>query len=281
MYSSENKETRSIIDARGLPVRLPASPKRIVSLICSITETLFDLGAGELLAGRTDYCIRPPGLVDTVPMTGGPKNPDIDRILALNPDLIIANIEENEKPDIEKFENAGIPVFVTYPRTVSDSVELIKTLAEITGASQAAASYIARAESLIEQVGCAVGKSGKGPRVLYLIWRKPYMSINGDTYIHDLIVFCGGMNVCAGHRDRYPVVSTEDISALEPDIIILPSEPFRFTGKHKREIMNQVSVPAVRNKQVILADGELYSWYGTRMLYALPYVLKMLTGKEI
>lgn len=265
----------SFIDARGISVTLPHNPQRIVSLICSITETLFALGLGNRIAGRTNYCIKPMPQVKSVKKIGGPKNPDIGAILALNPDSVIANIEENEKEDINRLENEGIPVFVTYPRTVKDSLTLIRTLGLITGSEQTAESFYKKAENVVQRTLKQADSITHRPTVIYLVWRKPYMSINKDTYIHNVITLCGGINIYAGRPDRYPEITIEDIVNEQPDIIFLPSEPFPFKKKHVKEFMHYGTIPAVSNNKVLTVEGELFSWYGIRMIFGLPYVIKI------
>ncbi|KPK88498.1 hypothetical protein AMJ80_10985 [bacterium SM23_31] len=265
----------SFIDARGISVTLPCNPHRIVSLICSITETLFALGLEDRIAGRTNYCTRPMPQVESAKKIGGPKNPDIEAILALNPDLVIANIEENEKNDIERLENEGIPVFVTYPRTVKDSLELIRTLGLITGKEHEADAFYRKAENVVHKILKQVASMQYRPNVAYLIWREPYMAINRDTYIHDMITVCGGINIYAEYPQRYPEITIEDIVDAKPDIIFLPSEPFPFKKKHIKEFMRYRAIPAVRNNRVLTVNGEFFSWFGVRMIFGLPYVRKI------
>ena len=274
-------DTHTLTDARGIPVTLPRNPGRIVSLICSITETLFEFGLGDKLVGRTNYCIRPMPQVESVRKIGGPKTPDIDIIIAQKPDLIIANVEENERKDICRFEEEGIPVFVTYPRLVVESLELIKTLGFVTGREKEAGPWCSKAERVIRETERQTASAVYRPTVIYLIWRKPYMTINSDTYIHDVITICGGLNVYADQSDRYPELIVDDIITAQPDIIFLPSEPFPFTEKHTNEIQQHPDIPAVRNGRVLLVDGEMFSWYGVRMIFGLPYVRRILADSKV
>jgi len=266
-----------IVDARGVSLLLPSAPRRIVSLVPSITETLFDFGAGSSLVGRTRFCIRPPELVRPVLKIGGPKNPDISLIVAQRPDLVIANMEENEEHDIEALEREGILVFVTYPKTVDDGFQLLKTLSVMTGTAATAKSYIDQAAHVMKEVRSSIDVSAVRPRILYLIWRKPYMTVSKDTFIHDMIVYCGGSNVFADHAERYPAITVEDIQNAEPDIIILPSEPYRFRKIHREELMAFDTIPAVKRNKILFADGEMFSWYGTRMIRGLAYVRDLLS----
>lgn len=268
--------THEVTDARNKRVAIPENPQRIVSLICSITETLFELGLGSRIAGRTNYCIRPAPQVEQVHKIGGPKNPDLNDIISLNPDLVIANIEENEEKDIQIMEKEGLPVFVTYPRTVMESLELIRTLGLITGQENEAEIWYRKAEKVVRDVAKEVSAIERSPSILYLIWRKPYMAVNRDTYIHDLIDFCGGTNCNADDSDRYPVLSVDDMIRLQPEMILLPSEPYPFKEKHVDELMRYTEIPAIRNKKVLLVDGELFSWYGVRMIPGLAYGQKII-----
>lgn len=270
----------SIIDARGKTVIIPRNPQRIVSLICSITESLFELGLEKRITGRTNYCIRPAPAVNRIKKIGGPKNPDVEKILIDNTDLVIANIEENEEKDIVRLENEGVPVFVTYPRSVMDSLELIKTLGTITGTEKQALKWYEKAERIIHNTSKTTSAVTSHPSVIYLIWRKPYMTINKDTYINDLIRFCGGKNLYAENQDRYPEISLDEIVSAQPEIIILPSEPFPFKKKHADEINRCKDIPAVRHKRVYLADGEMFSWFGVRMIPGLPYAQKILLESQ-
>jgi len=273
-------KVHSVIDARGKTVFIPRFPQRIVSLICSITESLFEFGLEKRISGRTNYCIRPAPAIERVKKIGGPKNPDIEKILKSNTDLVIANIEENEEKDIIKLEKKGIPVFVTYPRTVTESLELISTLGIITGTEKRAHEWYEIAERILQNTRESTSVIIDRPTVIYLIWRKPYMTINKDTYIHDLIDFCGGENLYAENQDRYPKISIDDIVSLQPEIILLPSEPFPFKKKHVEELDQYKSIPAVRNKRVYLVDGEMFSWFGVRMIHGLPYAQKILLENQ-
>jgi len=277
MQSVQSSRVQTMTDARGAAVTVPRYPNRIVSLIPSITETLFDFGLSDKIAGRTTYCVRPSGSVDAVPVIGGTKNLNIDIVCSHRPDLVIANIEENEQHDVELLEKRGIPVFVTFPRTVLDSFDLLKTLAALTGADAASKTYIEAAERVMNAIREAAASIEKKPRIAYLIWRKPYMTVNRDTYIHDMITFCGGVNVFSEYPNRYPEVRIEDISRAQPDMIILPSEPYRFLEKHRQEIMSYNTIPAVKMANVLRADGEMFSWYGTRMIHGLHYVREIIS----
>lgn len=278
MAEKINNGYKYVKDARGEMVKIPQNPQRIISFICSITETLFDLELSDRLVGRTNYCIKPEILVDKIKKIGGPKNPNNDLILSLNPDLIIANIEENERSDIEFLEKKGICVFVTYPRTVLDSHELIKILGVITGQASLSKELYNDVNAEINTIKSKVEKIKVKSKFIYMIWRKPYMSINSDTYINDLLEFCGGENVLKDSKERYPEVSIDLIRKLSPDKIFLSSEPFPFKQKHINELLRHDDLKAVKNNQVRLVDGELLSWYGSRMKLGLPYAFETING---
>ncbi|MFC1563287.1 ABC transporter substrate-binding protein [candidate division KSB1 bacterium] len=276
MTSIRNLKIRKFIDARGKEVLLPPRPERIVSFICSITETLFEIGAGERVIGRTNYCIKPAPVIEEVQKIGGPKNPDIDLILSLKPDLLIANVEENEKKDIDILERSGVPVFVTYPKTITDSIELIKTLGMITDTEAEAGELYNKAINIAEEIKQKTESSANPPSIVYLIWRKPFMTINSDTYINNLIEFCGVLNVFADRNERYPEISLEDIMQSRPEIIFFPSEPYPYKKIHTEEFMHLSDIPAVRNNRLLLVDGEMFSWYGYRMIHGLKYIYSIL-----
>ncbi len=268
------EDTRIHIDARGKEICLPPRPERIISFICSVTETLFELGLGDRVLGRTNYCIRPAPAVEEVQKIGGPKDPDNELIISMKPDLVIANIEENEKNDIDILENSGIPVYVNYPKTVIESREMIRILGEITGTEDKAENIYEKAGREITAISEKVQMMSEKPRIVYLIWRKPYMTINHDTYINDIIEFCGGINQFADSGLRYPVISMEDIIDKKPDIIFFPSEPFPFKKKHTEEFYENNQIPSATLNGLRLVDGEMFSWYGYRMIMGLRYTFE-------
>jgi ABC-type Fe3+-hydroxamate transport system substrate-binding protein len=257
------------------PVSEP--PRRVVSLVPSVTESLFDLNLGDHLVAITDYCVRPEAGVAHLPRIGGTKNPDVEQIIALKPDLVIANQEENRKRDVEALQATGIPVWVTYPKTVSDVFKLLWNIMYLFDET----TMVPRVR-LIEYTydwvnGISRANEEKLPKVFVPIWYDPLMTLNADTYIHDLLLVCGGVNVFGGHKDsRYPRVSLEEVVSAQPDVILLPSEPFEFTEAHI-PIFSELDVPAAKNNRIHLVDGSLLTWHGTRIAYAfetLPALLQ-------
>lgn len=250
-------------DALGREFIFDLAPCRIVSLVPSITETLFCFGLDREVVGATDYCVHPKEGLARVPRVGGTKGLHVDEVVALRPDLVIANREENRKEHVEALEARGLRVFVTYARTLSEAVHELGTLGRITG-RQAAAAAIAR------EVNAALGEvaAGPKPRVLALIWKKPWMTLNRDTFAHDLICASGGQNTFADADARYPRISEAEMEAVDPELILLPSEPYAF-GEHDRRELASLDCTAVRDGRVYLVEGELLSWYGPRMPRAL------------
>jgi ABC-type Fe3+-hydroxamate transport system substrate-binding protein len=248
---------------------LPAGgPRRIVSLVPSLTEALFALGLGERVAGVTDWCVHPAAEVGRLPKVGGTKTPDLAAVRALAPDLVLANREENRKRDVAALAAAGIPVWVTYPRTVQDGADLLAELAAALGAPAE------RVRAVVDPVLAAVAAAqarppGPRPRVFCPIWRGPWMTVGQDTYAHDLITLAGGANVFADRGDRrYPVVSEADVAAAQPELVLLPDEPYRFDARDAADL-RRLDVPAARDGRIHLIDGTLVSWYGPRIGRAL------------
>ena len=257
-----------LVDATGVSLALPRSPARIVSLIPSTTELLCHLGLADALAGVTVYCREPADVLRGKTRIGGEKNPDLERIRALAPDLVIANVEENVREHVETLRAWGIPVWVTYPRTVAGALAMIRELGEVTATADRAGALAAELESLLERARRSA--AGRPPvRVFYAIWRDPYMTINADTYIHDVLAVCGATNVFADAAERYPAVTLEEVAARRPEVVLLPDEPFRFRRVHLKDFAPYETMPAVRDGRIHLVDGKPFSWHGRRIADAL------------
>jgi ABC-type Fe3+-hydroxamate transport system substrate-binding protein len=250
----------SVLDMLGREINIPENPKRIVSLVPSQTELLFDLGLDEKIVGVTWFCVHPKDRVKSKAKIGGTKNIKIDKIRELQPDLIIANKEENEREHIEELA-AEFPVWVSDISTVEDAVRMIRELGTITGMPAAADKYA----QTVRQEFMTLEKA-PARRTLYLIWREPYMSIGNDTFIHHILSRIGLENVC-GEQTRYPELDADQIKELNPELILLSSEPYPFTEKHIAEL--EAILPEARVK---LVDGEMFSWYGSRLVKAVPYL---------
>jgi len=231
------------------------TPQRVVSLVPSLTETLFDLGCGDAVVGITDFCIFPPNL--DRPRVGGTKNPRVDAIRALAPDLVHMNFEENLKRHADEIATFA-KVFVTEQKSVDDVASLIKTLGAMHGAS-------ARAAELVRTLDAA--RFTTTPFTFAVpIWKDPWMWCGGDTYVSALVESVGGRNVLHD-RTRYPSMSVAEVVAMKPDIIFLPDEPYVFTAADARAIGANVVGPF---------PGHLFTWHGTRTIEGLRFLARVL-----
>ncbi len=257
----------------------PPHPERIVSLVPSLTEALFALGLGARVVGVTEWCVHPAAELEAVPKVGGTKNPDRDAILALAPDLVIANHEENTRRDVEKLREAGLPVWVTYPRSVHDAVALMDALAAI-GASEAARSAVLLPiHAAVAEAEAELARRARATRAFCPIWRDPWMAVGPDTYADDLLRLCGAANVFADRHDRrYPLVTLEQVVAAQPEVILLPDEPYAFGPKHVAELA-ELDVPAARNARIHCVDGTWVSWYGPRIRGAIATLRPLLVDR--
>jgi ABC-type Fe3+-hydroxamate transport system substrate-binding protein len=265
--------SRVFSDARGLEFAIPEPPQRVVSLVPSLTETLFALGLGESVVGVTDYCVHPADAVRDVPRVGGTKNPVLERIVGLEPDLVLANREENRKRDVERLEQSGLAVFVTYARSVREGTDEIGLLGRIGGREDAARDI---QDSIEAAWARARGRAqDPSPGVAALIWKQPFMAVGPDTFAHDLIGQCGGRNVFGSGERRYPRVDEAELLAARPDVVLLPTEPYEF-GPRDRDELLALDLPASRQGRVHLIEGELLSWYGPRIARALDEISELL-----
>ncbi|HTY80033.1 MAG TPA: helical backbone metal receptor [Candidatus Bathyarchaeia archaeon] len=263
------------LDALGDSLTLPAPPRRIVSLVPSVTELLFALGAGPAVAGCTVFCTEPAEGVATKPRIGGEKNPRLEAIRDLGADLVVANVEENVRGDVETLRSWGIAVYVIYPRRVVDGIRLVRELGELTGHADEGRRMAADLLGALE--ASRLQLQGRTPRrVFYPIWRRPWMTISRDTYAHDMLHVCGGLNVFAGSETRYPEVTLEEVAQRAPEVILLPDEPYRFRRAHLADFDAHGDVPAVRFGRLHLIDGKLATWYGPRIAQALRELPRLL-----
>lgn len=263
------------VDALGRAVEVSRPPRRIVSLVPSITEALFAFGLGDAVVGVTRFCVEPRGAAADKTRVGGTKTADVDRIIGLQPDLVIANVEENRREDVERLEKAGLRVFMTYPRTIAQAIGEMRTLARMTASQEAARPYLDDAEQALERALAAKRRRGT-VSVFCPIWRNPWMTVGPDTYMHDFITACGGANVFADSAERYPRVTLQEAAKRQPEVILLPNEPYRFRERHAEELRRSMEVPAVRNERIYLLDGKYLCWYGPRIAESLRFVQKLL-----
>jgi ABC-type Fe3+-hydroxamate transport system substrate-binding protein len=253
-------------DDLGRELKLPFPPKRIIPAVPSTTEFLFDLGLDDKVISRTRFCRYPKEKVERLPNVGGTKNLHVDKINLLNPDLILANEEENNKEQIESLMEE-YNVYVSKVRNFEDALNNILNIGKITN-TEVKAFEIA---NTIRTGFNNLPKREEPLRALYLIWKSPYMSVGNDTFISSMMEMCGLENVQTNPNERYPIVHDEDLKALNPDLVLLSSEPFPFQEIHKQDILK--ILPAAR---VELVDGEMFSWYESHLLKAPEYFKELI-----
>jgi ABC-type Fe3+-hydroxamate transport system substrate-binding protein len=200
---------------------------------------------------------------------GGPKNPDIATIRRLNPDLVIASVEENRREDVEALTDLGIPVYVTFPRTVEDGIRLIRTLGGLLGRGEAAAVIAGRLEAERAAVVTDVAAGGRPLRVFCPVWKDPLMTFSGDTFVNDMLTTAGGENIFASDPARYPVVEAERVAGLRPEVVLLPSEPYRFGLDDLPWVEGVVKGSTGERAVVRFIDGQALTWYGPRIGWGL------------
>jgi ABC-type Fe3+-hydroxamate transport system substrate-binding protein len=265
----------NVRDALGREIAINQTPQRIVSLVPSLTEALFAYGAGERVVGRTDYCVEPAARVVGKATVGGTKKLDLRAIEQLRPDLVIASAEENEKDQVEALMAAGLTVYVTLPRTVDEAIKMLADLARLTGTTSVAMPKLANTSRIFAQVK-RDNEGLAGVRYFCPIWRRPYMSVGPGTYMDDLLATCGGLNIFARADSRYPEVMLAEVAERDPEVVILPDEPYPFAQKHLPEIRDALSTTsAVANDRIHIVDGKMLSWYGPRIAGALVEVSRL------
>ena len=251
-------------DALGRPVVLAERPRRIVSLVPSQTELLADLGLDGEVVGLTRFCVHPAGWKGRKQIVGGTKNVDVERVRALDPDLVVANKEENVRAQIEALADV-CPVYVTDVADVAGAVRMVRDVGALVGRAEEAERIAAETETGFDALAADV--AGAAPlRALYLIWRDPWMTVGGDTIVSDVLAHGGFENVAA-EQARYPALADAEVGALRPDVVLLSSEPYPFVEKHVAEV--EALAPGAR---VVLVDGEPFSWYGSRLRQAPLYL---------
>jgi len=266
------------VDALGRTLEVKSPPRRIVSLVPSLTEALFVFGVGEAVVGVTDFCVEPREAVAAKTRVGGTKVLDVARVQALQPDLVVASAEENRKEDIQALVQAGLSVFVTLPTTVAGAIDLMEQLAEMTGATDVGGRIVAESREALAEVQAA--NEGREPvRTFCPIWRNPWLTMGPGTYMHDFITVCGGGNVFGLRHERYPRVQLSEMAERDPEVVLLPDEPYRFGAKHVPEISAFRKVSAVRDGRIYLLEGKHLCWYGPRIAGSLRYVSGLLAGE--
>ena len=265
------------VDALDRTLEVKSPPRRIVSLVPSLTEALFVFGVGEAVVGVTDFCVEPREAVAAKTRVGGTKALDVAQVEALRPDLVVASAEENRKEDIQALVQAGLPVFVSLPTGVAGAIDLLEQLAGITGAVEAGARVVAEAREALAEVQAS--NEGRQPvRTFCPIWRNPWMTIGPGSYMHDFIMVCGGDNVFGLRHERYPRVYLSEMAERDPEVVLLPDEPYRFGPEHVSEISAFREVSAVRDGRIYLLEGKHLCWYGPRIAGSLRYVSGLIGG---
>ncbi len=245
-------------------IQLHAPPKRIISLVPSQTELLYDLGLREEVVGITKFCIHPETWFQTKTRVGGTKQYHFDRIAALQPDLIIGNKEENEQVQIEQLMQQ-YPVWMSDIYSIEDTLQMIVQVGELVQKKKTAQTLATQTKQ-----GLAHLPTAHGLRVAYFIWRKPYMVAAKDTFIQEMLEACGFQN-CFEARTRYPEITLKELQVAAPDVVFLSSEPYPFQKKHVQEI--QAVLP---DTPIHLVDGEAFSWYGSRLWKSLDYLKQLI-----
>jgi ABC-type Fe3+-hydroxamate transport system substrate-binding protein len=251
-----------LVDAVGRR-HAPAPDARIVCLVPSITELLCDLGLAGKLVGRTGFCIHPRDAVAAIPKVGGTKDVNIEKIRRLAPTHVVVNIDENEKPTVDKLAEFVPHVVVTHPNAPRDNVQLARLMGAIFGADAAAARWCADFEA--EYAALHAETRGPARAVLYCIWQDPWMTVSQDTYIASMLAELGWRVPDLG-ADRYPRFAWSQALVDGLDAVLLSTEPYRFTEDHADALEKQLGIP------VVLVDGEMMSWYGSRALAGLRYL---------
>jgi ABC-type Fe3+-hydroxamate transport system substrate-binding protein len=283
-------------DDRGRVVALPGPPRRVVSLVPSDTLNVCALGAATALVGRTDYCVLPADVVAGVPSVGGTKNPRLEAILDLTPDLVLANQEENTRGDLEKLAQRGVRVFVAFPKRVADGLAHLARLARLFGVAGDADVKLSfkRGYEALREAEEARAKASP-LRTFCPIWMDPLMTIHGSTFISDMLDLAGAQNVFAdrerryplaadlgrakplapekteGRDTRYPRVTLEEVVARQPELVLLPDEPHPFSEEDAR-VFAALPIPAARRGAIVRTDGKDLCWYGARSLEGIARV---------
>lgn len=258
--------TKTFTDQLGREIKITFPPRHIVSLVPSQTELLFYLGLDDEIAGITKFCIHPREKIKQKLKIGGTKDLNLEKIKQINPGLIIGNKEENKEEQVKQLMN-DFPVWMSDIKTIDDAYDMISRVGELVNKTAEAKKLVQQIKLQFKALENKTGLTkGKTPlRVIYLIWRNPYMTVGSDTFINSMLGLAGFDN-CFNNKLRYPQISENDIKYANPQIILLSSEPYPFKEKHIEEL-KQICPKA----KILLVDGELFSWYGNRLLKSADY----------
>lgn len=283
----------SVSDGLGRRIELPLEAQRIVSLVPSDSYSLVKLGCTERLVGRSDYCDEPADLT-SVPAVGGTKSVRVEDVVALKPDLVIANVEENRKVDIERLVARGLSVWLNFPKTVRQGLDHVEQMADLFPSIDNSAQ-LAQARARLD----AFESAKREPVATFVpIWMDPLMTVNGDTFISDVVELCGGRNVFsqrrrryplsadlgrsearpAGERDRrYPRIELAELLQADPAVVLLPNEPHAFDAKDA-EFFESLAISAAGSQAIHLCNGRDLMWYGLRAVEGLERIAELLDG---
>ncbi len=248
----------------GRNIAVPTRPLRIISLVPSQTELLYDLGMGDRVCGITKFCVHPEEWFRSKTRVGGTKNVNYDRVKELQPDLIIANKEENDQVQIEALAK-DYPVWVSDIKKMSDALAMIQQVGALVNDETKAAELI----DTIAKGFAGIKRAATPTPVAYFIWRNPWMCAGGDTFISNTIENMGWVNVLKDAL-RYPEITLQQLIPLQPQLVLLSSEPYPFKDQHIAEIK-----AVLPNAKVQLVDGEMFSWYGSRLVQASGYLSEL------
>jgi ABC-type Fe3+-hydroxamate transport system substrate-binding protein len=252
-------------DAQGT-LHLPDPEARIVCLVPSITELLCDLGLAARIIGRTGFCVHPEHLVRVIPKVGGTKDVNLARVRRLAPSHLIVNIDENEKPTVQALAAAVPHIVVTHPQHPRDNLELYRLMGSIFCVEPRAAMLCAQFEEAYERLEQLPWQSR---RVLYLIWKDPWMTVAPGTYIANMLALVDWQHLSFADTRRYPEIDL-DKAAQQAELILLSSEPYRFDETHRAALAKRFP-----EQHVQLVDGEMLSWYGSRAIAGLDYLSQL------
>ncbi len=252
----------SVVDMMGRTVVMPRIPQRIISLVPSQTEFLFSLGLADRIVGVTKFCVHPEDARKTAIVIGGTKQLDVDRLLLLKPDLVIGNKEENDADSIHALE-AHVPVWMSDIYTLADAYHMMEQIGALVQKRMLANQIVHEIKVACDQWLADQPKERR--TALYLIWANPWMAAAKSTFIDSMMDFAGTVNVLDQYT-RYPMLVPAELKALAPDLIMLSSEPYPFQTKHKDEL--RILLPV---STIVDVDGEMFSWYGSRLAFVPDY----------
>jgi len=252
------------------------SNARIVSLVPSTTESVCALGGAAQLVGCTRYCTEPAAALQRVARVGGTKNPSREAIAALQPDLVLANAEENRADDLD-WLGSRFRLLVQTPCTVDAAVQALRELGEAIGPQATAAAFAARIEAAVVAVRAAPS-CVPAPRVFYAVWSKPWMGANASTFVHDVLTLAGADNVCAGAAARYPAVVVADLVAHDVDVVLLPDEPWVFDAAQRDAL---AAAGTFGRARLLLCSGRDFCWHGVHMAVGLLRAARLLGARRV